>query len=319
MNNIHIALAANHRYLPGLLVTMVSIVRSCSDKQRLIFHVFSDGLSSEDKDKVQELTVKYGAPPPQFLEPDMTPIKAKFGAYKQAHTAFLRLFLCEFLDVDWVLYTDVDTLWLRDICELWELKDDSVMLQWCLDLPSTHECVRTYAKWFDDFNKVKYGCSGVALMNLAKMRRTDFTTQCKNFADKWGTPFFVDQDILNYVCRNDSALLPGVWDCLIPTREAVNGLVYHFTGIGSMFNSSFAGWRPLYYPWFRFYYDFVLEQQQRPACSLFKRLIFWLLGSFYPNRKLIAFLLRRAHYHWTDNIERQLFFAWLWRHAKWLW
>lgn len=48
---IHIALAANHRYLPGLLVTMVSMIRSTSQKERLRFHILSEGLTREDKNR----------------------------------------------------------------------------------------------------------------------------------------------------------------------------------------------------------------------------------------------------------------------------
>ena len=46
---VHIALSANHRYLPGLLVTMVSMIRSSSQKDRLRFHILSEGLSEDDK------------------------------------------------------------------------------------------------------------------------------------------------------------------------------------------------------------------------------------------------------------------------------
>ena len=38
-------------------------------------------------------------------------IKSLFEPYNGSHAPFLRLFLCEYLDVDWVVYADVDTLW----------------------------------------------------------------------------------------------------------------------------------------------------------------------------------------------------------------
>lgn len=40
---IHIALAANHRYLPGLLVTMVSMINAAKNKKKLQFHILSEG------------------------------------------------------------------------------------------------------------------------------------------------------------------------------------------------------------------------------------------------------------------------------------
>ena len=155
-------------------------------------------------------------------------------------------------------------------------------------------------------------------MTLKRMRETQFVAKAADFIERWGTPFFVDQDILNYVCRDDAKLLPQHWDCMMPTKEAVNGLVYHFNGIGAMFNSSFSGWRPLYYAWFRFYYDFILKKPSKEVCGFFKRVLFWTLGMFYPPVWLIKLFFGCKPFL-VDNIHRQLFFAWLWRHAKWRW
>ena len=92
-NIIHIALAANHRYQPGLLVTMVSMIRSTAHKERLRFHILSEGLTEEDKAIVTSMAEEYGAQKPEFHEPDMNFIKSRFAAYKNSHAAFLRLFL----------------------------------------------------------------------------------------------------------------------------------------------------------------------------------------------------------------------------------
>ncbi len=315
---INIALASDHRYLRGLLVTLVGIARSASEKERLRFHILSDGLTDDDKRQVSVFAQEYGVQSPQFHAPDMAPIRERFKAYKNSHAAFLRLFLPEMLDCEWVVYSDVDTLWLRDISELWSMRDNSVSLMWCRDLPSIAHGVHAYSKWNPDFDESKYACSGVVLMNLARLRETGFTERAAEFVEKWGTPFFVDQDILNYVCRDDAIILPQYWDCMMPTREAQRGLVYHFNGIGSMFNGEFVGWRPIYYAWFRFYYDFILKQPRKQVCGIAKRVVFWLLGSAYPSRTLLKGLLGK-HLFLLDNIYRQLFFAWLWRHAEWRW
>lgn len=317
-NIIHIALAANHRYQPGLLVTMVSMIRSTAHKERLRFHILSEGLTEEDKAIVTSMAEEYGAQKPEFHEPDMNFIKSRFVAYKNSHAAFLRLFLCDIFNFDWILYADVDTLWLRDVSELWSLRDDSVSLMWCKDVPSITHGVHLYSKWNPDFDESKYACSGVALMNLKRLREINLPEKAASFVAKWGTPFFVDQDILNYICRDDARLIPEYWDCMMPTKEAANGLVYHFNGIGSMFNSNFSGWRPLYYVWFRYYYDFILKKPNKKVCGAYKRLLFWLIGSLYPSYNLIRLIFHRKEFL-SDNIYRQIFFAWLWRHAKWRW
>jgi lipopolysaccharide biosynthesis glycosyltransferase len=113
MTEVSIALAANHRYLPGLLATMTSMIIHASDRKRLRFYIFADGLEETDKAKVVETASKFGCEDSViFHHPDMGLIKRLFKPYRGAHSAFLRLFLCEFLPFDWVLYSDVDTLGL---------------------------------------------------------------------------------------------------------------------------------------------------------------------------------------------------------------
>jgi len=198
------------------------------------------------------------------------------------------------------------------------MRDNSASLLWCNDLPSICHGVHEYSKWNPDFDESTYACSGVVMMNLARLREMNFVAKAVDFVNKWGTPFFVDQDILNYICRDSTKMLPQYWDCMMPTKDAVNGLVYHFNGIGAMFNSSFQGWRPLYYPWFRYYYDFIKKAPTKKVCNIFKRTLFWLLGTFYPPVRLIKLIFGRNP-HLVDNICRQVFFAWLWRHANWRW
>lgn len=50
--------------------------------------------------------------------------------------AFLRLYLGVLLpDVDWVVYSDVDTLCRKDVLELTSLFDDTKTIQWVRDMP----------------------------------------------------------------------------------------------------------------------------------------------------------------------------------------
>ncbi len=316
---IHIVLAANHKYMPGLLVTLSSIARSASDKNRLRFHVISDGLSVEDRGRIFDAADKFGASQPIIIEADYSRVASLFCNQHYPYMVFLRLFYCEMFDVDWVLHTDVDTLWMRDVCELWALRDNSKIVQWCRDIPSIAHGVKAYSKWNLEFDEERYCCAGVMLMNLRRMRETGFAGKCIDFVTKWGTPLFVDQDIINYVCRHDSGILPQHWDCMMPTKAAVDGLVYHVSHIGQMFNDKYSGWQPLQYPWFRYYYDFILNQPQKAVCGFYKRLFHWLMGTFYPNRRFSRFLAIRLPDYAKDSFYRQLFFAWLWRHAKWRW
>ena len=317
---VHIALAADHRYLPGLLATLSSMVLASRSRDRLVFHVLAAGLTNEDKLAISSLVKRCGANcPVDFIHPDMEPIRRMFSSYKGSHATFLRLFLCDYLrNLDWVLYADVDTLWFRDPCGLWNLRDPSVSLLWSPDCPSIAEGVRKYSLKFNPrFDVARYACCGVVLMNLRRMRETNLVERCRGFVAKWGTPFFVDQDILNTVCLDDAKLLDRRWDCMMPDRAAADEVVLHCNGLGGKFDVPMKSWRPSYYVWYRFYADVVLGAPDRPAASRLRRLLFWSLGFFYPPHRTIALLCRRLHPQRRDQIERTLFFAWLWRHAKW--
>ena len=298
---------------------MASMILSASDKDCLQFHVFADGLSVEDCERVSSLAKRLGAVREvTFHHPDMMRIRSLFKPYNGSYAAFLRLFLCEFLREDRVIYADVDTLWFKDVCELWKESCEGVSICWCRDVPSIATCVKTYSlKWNPAFDENRYACSGVMLMNLKRMREAGLVEKCAAFAERWGTPFFVDQDILNAVCFNDAKLISQCWDLMMPDRQAIDGGVVHFNGVGRQFNGPMTSWRPLYWLWYRFYYDVILGQPKKRVCGRFKSLTFWLLGSLYPYRSLVRLFSWPFQSCMTDQIQRQLFFAWLWRHAKW--
>lgn len=312
-NPIRVVLAANHRYVRGLEATLASMALYAREKNRLQFHVLADGLEPADEQAVIALGRRLGLVRPiDFLRPDMRPLVARFDAYRGSHAPFLRLFLCELLPYDWVVYSDVDVLWFRDVGELWKERDDSFSIGWCKDLPSLQKgSAAMHRKFNPAFDPSRYACSGVILMNLKRLRETGFVARCVDFVDKWGTPPFVDQDILNSLCQADARLLDPRWDCMNPDPRAPEGVVLHFNGLGPHFNEPFSGWRVHYAIWYRFLYDVVLEEPERPVCGAFKRLVFALAGLVYVPRAVAAFFTWPLDPMRTDNVHRTFFFAWL--------
>ena len=310
---VHIALAANHRYVKGLRATLVSMVAASREKARLRFHVFSDGLTDEDKSGLVTLARRFGyAEPIDFREPDMKPIAERFSAYYGTHTAYVRLFFPETLpELDWVLWADVDTLWFRDPAELWDLREDRHSLLWCEDLPSTKRFVRDWHVRFDAaFDSRPYCCSGVMMMNLAKMRRENFVEKGLTLVARHGTPPFADQGVFNALCGEDAKVVDGSWDLLRPVSRIDRGVVLHFNGLGKQFDdATYTGWRPLYEVWFRYVAQVVEGRAGAQVWPLGKRLLSLMLGALSPLSPIVKCLPMR-HWH-RDNIRRTLFFAWL--------
>ena len=323
---VHVAVAANHRYVRGLKATLVSMVRASKAPERLVFHVFSDGLTDEDQLELKRLVRDEGLLTELiFRAPDMSQITARFKTYYGTHTAFLRLFLPDLLpDLDWVLWSDVDTLWFRDPAELWRERDETVSVLWSRDIPSTRANLKGWhRKWDADFDVRRYGCSGVLLMNLRKMRETDFIGRCVAFVDCVHDTPFADQAVLNQLCNRDSKFVDDRWDLLNPCRNWRDGVVLHFNGLGKLFNDAgFSGWRPLYEIWFRYYAEVVSRCGGRPdggrppkGCPLWKRMAFWLIGFAYLPRTCFAWLpLSVAR---IDNLHRTQYFCWLRKKKLW--
>ena len=317
---IHIAMASNRRYLPGLRATTVSLIKAASEPQRLVFHVFSDGLAREDESALESLARRFGYEGAfDFRKPDMTRLESGFKAYNGSLTPFLRLYFPEEFDgLDWLLWTDVDVLWFRDPVEFWNERDAAVSLVWVKDIPSSRKAAVKLARFPVPCNWDDYACSGVMLMNLKRLRENAFCAKRAEFAARWGSPHFADQDVFNFICRSDAKLVDGRWDLMYPVDSVGDGVVIHFNGIGPKFGQeAFTGWSPLYEIWFRFVRQVVEGRSSESVCPLFKSAAFRLLGLFYPMRRVIAFATGWLHPWIVDFIQRMLLFGWLGRRKLW--
>ena len=216
---IHVVMVADGPYMKGLEVAKTSMIESCKNPSQIEFHIFG---------KDEELDARF---------------RSDFGTYKGSSMAFLRLYLGELLpDVDWVVYSDVDTVWQRDVSELWKLRDATKTIQWVWS--SAFE----FVEWcnargvsLSDFDNRRYGCSGVCLINLKRWRSERVLQRCREFVARYGIPKYADQDILNAVLLDGIGMLPDYWDVIIPAPETPRECVLHITGSGRCFARPYSG------------------------------------------------------------------------------
>ena len=221
---IHVVFASDANYLPGLEVAKGTMIAACSDPARLEFHIF-------DEEALSGCAVQ------------------NMPKWNGSHMPYLRLWLPSLLpDLDYVVYSDVDTIWNRDVCELWDATvggdNADCALHWVRDMLSIR---KESGEWIErvatdegfEFDWMRYGCSGVCVMNLKKMREMNFTQRVLDLYAKYGVPKFPDQDVLNVVFNQDCALLPSVWGVMGDWRQLPKPnekCVYHLTGAGRHFN-----------------------------------------------------------------------------------
>ena len=89
-DKVHVVMVADNAYEKVLEVAKASMIESCSAPDRIEFHIFRE-------------------------EPELSErMRREFGTYRGSPMTFVRLYLGELLpDVDWVVYSDVDTVWRR--------------------------------------------------------------------------------------------------------------------------------------------------------------------------------------------------------------
>ena len=236
METIDIALASDHGYFCGLLVTAVSLARHASRKIALRFNVLDGGLSTADWESLREkLKNEHPYVEIRRLEIDETRYAA-FPAWNYgSRLTYARLELADLItDAEFAIYCDVDFLWQADVAELWALRDQSFVLQGVRDgWPSTGERERTWREKMGlPFDFERYVCAGLLLVNLRRYRHEGVTTNVGEFLSRKEDVPFVDQTALNAVVRN-IGLLPEKWHRFsrdLKPNELSGECVIHFAG-----------------------------------------------------------------------------------------
>ena len=234
-NTIHVALASDNNYFEGLLTTMWSIARNCSRPSSLVFHVLDGGIPDDSFAYLKERIIHFGSTVDRITIDQ----QRNFGSFRTYHgngrMTYARLLLPDLLpNVDQIVYTDVDIVWIADIAELWDTLDHNAIIH-CT--PSNHT-IKAELDWFAAHNlKFEYGkrfCAGMIVMNLAKFRKESLHTKMLDTISACnGNVPCVDETVLNAFTfwRNDRAYLDPRWQYMSYGKTMpldANGFVLHF-------------------------------------------------------------------------------------------
>lgn len=218
---IAVACASDHAYFCGLLVTLHSLCSYASPSVPLRLHVFDAGLTSEDRAVLEAFPERF---PGRSIDMRLHAVDATtygaFPAWRGNHVAYVRLMLQESLaDEAFVIYTDVDTLWLRDVAELWEQRSEGHLL-WAVPdgsglrhYSSGQARAIAFSALGYEIAPEDYFCSGLLMMNLRRLREEGFTARCAEALQRFGERLaFPDQDLYNLLCPPpETCLLDPMW------------------------------------------------------------------------------------------------------------
>ena len=149
---------------------------------------------------------------------------------------YARLTLPQLLNkTDFVIYTDVDTLWLDDIYELWQLKDEIPLI--ACPREQSQKTVEMEQEWFIErnlkFNSANYFCAGISFYNLSAIRTTGVFDKVLEFGKRFENFNCADQSMLYGAIGDKVKLLPDRWQTFprngIPDSSGKN-VVLHYAG-----------------------------------------------------------------------------------------
>lgn len=233
---VEIALASDRNYFRGLAVTACSIAKSACVAARLRFHLLHIGLTTGEQKWLADRIRNYHAES-EVVFHDVSGVDlSEFPVYASSRMTYVRLLLPRVLgDVDFVVYADVDILWLDDISRLWSLRD-GVNLVGCARDPS-RGTVEMERRWFEanglEFDAKRYFCAGISLYNLREIRRRNAFEQVWDFGRRYKRMQCCDQTMMYAVLGREVTLLPDRWQTF--PRNGVKAkrgepVVLHYAG-----------------------------------------------------------------------------------------
>ena len=210
---IEIAMASDAGYAVGMYVTAASIALYASRDVCLSFTFLDGGIPDAQFDSfIARLKKLHPSVFYRRIRVDES-VYNDFTAWRGNKMTYARFMLIkELKDVDFVIYCDVDFLWLRDISELWEMRDEDIVLQAVKDpnVVNTKE-----PRWFDEhgykFNSDTYLCAGFLFMNLRMLRAEGFDEKAYALIRKHPDFLFADQESFVILLGDRTKFLDDSW------------------------------------------------------------------------------------------------------------
>lgn len=232
---IVVALCANDRYLPGLKVTVASLLvhTECRDIE---IHVLDTGLSDASWSSFNRLLGRISRDAKAFRHrPDLSSYAA-CPDLRGSHACYAILQIPTLVPRPRVLILDADVLVLRDVAELWHRDLDGAigLAYFHPGLTLSEDCPWLASN--DPRAELPYFNSGVLLFDLDEWRRRQIDLRIEELVRSSANHLHTyDQTVLNFVLAGEVAPLDEVWNTFAVGHQhqdalaAPDGVVVHIT------------------------------------------------------------------------------------------
>lgn len=204
---ITVALAANERYGNPLVVAAGSLAENASERVRFV--ILDGGMSARTQDFVRNAVnakgnVRHSV---DFLRINDEEFRG-FRLMDGNAMTYTRLLLPALLkDDEWVLYSDADVMWKKDVAKLWAERDDKYSAVVVADGEKSAT--------LEEFKVGEYFCAGIMLTNLRVWRDENVSADCCAWLKDHPDAAFWDQSALNRVLKGKVKYVDGGWNTFL--------------------------------------------------------------------------------------------------------
>ena len=315
---VHVLLAGDAGIVPGLFVTIASLVENCDPTRNIVIHFMDTGISENDTDALRKFIVAFHNVSLEIYAVDLSPFHGA-NTYRGSYGAYARLLVQRYIEAARVVYVDTDFLFMRDAAELFDMdmKGNVVLATETPMIPTlADDCP------FLSANETKgepYLNSGVLLIDLVQWRRLGCENRILELLKQPIELEHHDQTLLNFVLRRNWGRLDSSWGLLlIHDTDNPSHTNFHYGGGGvkpwkmGCHYSSVPIWWAYYDRFVRPYYRFNDDDKIRANTM---RLLFYahvlikfapLLRLVFSEEKVLRMKKRDVHYNLMREVAAQV-------------
>lgn len=244
LKKISIVVASDNQYAVLTAALIKSIEINHKSKELLSFTIIDDGISKNNKEKLQKsintVTTTINFVKSKDVMPETAVIPNDLSTYPI--TAYLRLFApyAVGLDCEKFIYMDVDMLMYDDVSKLYNIDINDNIIGAVQDyqlVVSSPYAIKNY-KELGIPPETKYFNSGLLLINSKKWIDADIANKVINcMNDNKGYYDYPDQYGFNVVLQNQWYEIDLVWNCSDYFETPSNPSLVHFLNIKPIFKS----------------------------------------------------------------------------------
>jgi len=218
---INVCFGFDNDYSQHCAAVIASILYNSNKDDTYVFHIISDYISDENKEKfyllkkIKDCSIKYY----KISTKEFENLNTK---NKLPSSAFYRFKLFDILKINKVIYLDCDTIVRKDISELYKTNIKDYYCAGVEDIVG-----KTLKKRYSLSETSTYINSGVILINLKLCKEDKIYDKLIDFIDVPLNGLYGDQDILNIIVQEKVKTLDLKWNCMYKYHTEYDDKTYY--------------------------------------------------------------------------------------------